>query len=139
MRLFLAAKWRVMQAKNVLQYGKLEEYLSSVSETAPGLLSYRHRAVLTLGLRAWMILELCHSQEPPNPVTILHHLDRIKPPLCKGVILCKQRIVKREEVDCKQKVSVDGPHLTIAVSDLVDVELWLGSNDSVNSRFPPVG
>ncbi|KAJ8366869.1 hypothetical protein AAFF_G00338630 [Aldrovandia affinis] len=40
-----------MQAKDFLQYGKLEEFVSSVSETASGLLSYRHRAVLTLELQ----------------------------------------------------------------------------------------
>ncbi|KAJ8366967.1 hypothetical protein AAFF_G00336360 [Aldrovandia affinis] len=84
MQLVMAAMWRVMQLKEVLHYGKLEEFVSSVSETTPGLLSYRHRAKLTLGLRARMILELCRSQEPPNPITILPHLDRIRPPLCKG-------------------------------------------------------
>lgn len=35
-----------------MHYGKLEEFVTSVSETVPGLLSYRHQAKLSVGLRA---------------------------------------------------------------------------------------
>lgn len=34
---------------------------------------------------------------------------------------------------------MDGPHSTVAVSDLVDVGLRLGMIDSINSRLPSVG
>ncbi|KAG7462139.1 hypothetical protein MATL_G00199520 [Megalops atlanticus] len=84
MRLVSAAMWKVVQRKDVLHYGKLEEFVTSVSEMVPGLLSYRHRAKLALGLRARLILELCRSQDPPDPRLILLHLDRIKPPAHRG-------------------------------------------------------
>ncbi|XP_036407627.1 TERF1-interacting nuclear factor 2 [Megalops cyprinoides] len=84
MRLVSAAMWKVVQRKDVLHYGKLEEFVTSVSEMVPGLLSYRHRAKLALGLQARLILELCRSQDPPDPRLILPHLDRIKPPAHRG-------------------------------------------------------
>lgn len=52
LRLVSAAMWKVMQQRDVMHYGKLEEFVTSVSETVPGLLSYRHQAKLSVGLRA---------------------------------------------------------------------------------------
>ncbi|KAJ8261597.1 hypothetical protein GJAV_G00156120 [Gymnothorax javanicus] len=78
MRLISAAMWRVMQQKDVLNYGKLEDFVTAVSEAVPGLLSNRHRAKLTLGLRARLILELCQRQDPLDSAVILPHLERIQ-------------------------------------------------------------
>lgn len=52
LRLVSAAMWKVMQQRDAKHYGKLEEIVMSVSETVPGLLSYRHQAKLCVGLRA---------------------------------------------------------------------------------------
>ena len=58
LRLVSAAVWKVMQQRDVMNYGKLEEFVTSVSETVPGLLSYRHQAKLTVGLWARVSLYL---------------------------------------------------------------------------------
>ncbi|KAJ8366871.1 hypothetical protein AAFF_G00338650 [Aldrovandia affinis] len=65
----LCKGWRVMQAKDFLQYGKLEEFVSSVSETASGLLSYRHRAVLTLELQRTPVLSSSRFHSRNNMAT----------------------------------------------------------------------
>ncbi|KAG9330668.1 hypothetical protein JZ751_022528 [Albula glossodonta] len=101
MRLVSAAMWQVMQRKDVLHYGKLEEFVSSISEMVPGLLSYRHRAKLTLGLQARMIMELCRTQDPPDPPSILRHLERIQTPPCQG-----ERDEKVETAACSFKLLV---------------------------------
>ncbi|XP_061109142.1 TERF1-interacting nuclear factor 2 isoform X2 [Conger conger] len=80
-RLLSAAMWCVMQRRNALHYGKLEEFVTSISEAVPGLLSDRHRAKLTLGLRARLILELCRGPDPPDSSLILPHLRRLRPPV----------------------------------------------------------
>ena len=41
-----------MKERDVMQYGTLEEFVTSSCETAPGLLTHRHQAKLGLGLRA---------------------------------------------------------------------------------------
>lgn len=52
LRLMSAAMWKVMLKRDVVYYGKLEEIVTTLCETVPGLLQYRHRARLTMGLRA---------------------------------------------------------------------------------------
>lgn len=44
--------WQVVQKGLVMHYGMLEEFVTSVTEMVPELLSYRQRAQLILGLRA---------------------------------------------------------------------------------------
>uniref|UniRef100_A0A9J8DFV5 TERF1-interacting nuclear factor 2 N-terminal domain-containing protein n=1 Tax=Cyprinus carpio carpio TaxID=630221 RepID=A0A9J8DFV5_CYPCA len=44
--------WKVMLQRDAVHYGKLEETITSLCETVPGLLHYRHHARLTIGLRA---------------------------------------------------------------------------------------
>ncbi|XP_017574230.1 TERF1-interacting nuclear factor 2 isoform X2 [Pygocentrus nattereri] len=85
LRLVSAAVWKVMQQRDVRHYGKLEEFVTSVSETVPGLLNYRHQAKLTLGLRAQLILEQLHMSQSPDPELILPQLERLRAPtLSKG-------------------------------------------------------
>lgn len=52
LHLMSAFMWQVLQQKNVIHYGKLEEFVSMVTETVPHLLNYRQRVQLILGLRA---------------------------------------------------------------------------------------
>lgn len=50
-RLVSAALWKVMKQRDVMQYGVLEEVVTSTCETVPGLLTVRHQGKLALGLR----------------------------------------------------------------------------------------
>ncbi|KAB5542136.1 hypothetical protein PHYPO_G00087950 [Pangasianodon hypophthalmus] len=78
LRLMSAFMWQVLQQKNVVHYGKLEEFVSMVTETVPHLLSYRQRVQLILGLRARMILEMLRNPDDVKLVQI--HLDRMRLP-----------------------------------------------------------
>ncbi|KAL7875767.1 hypothetical protein AOLI_G00107300 [Acnodon oligacanthus] len=85
LRLVSAAVWKVMQQRDVRHYGKLQEFVTSVSETVPGLLSYRHQAKLALGLQARLILDQLHMSQSPDPELILPQLERLRAPtLSKG-------------------------------------------------------
>ncbi|XP_022071866.1 TERF1-interacting nuclear factor 2 isoform X2 [Acanthochromis polyacanthus] len=61
-RLVSAALWKVLKQRDVMQYGVVEEFVTSACETVPGLLTVRHQGKLALGLRARLILELCSTQ-----------------------------------------------------------------------------
>ncbi|XP_036378772.1 zinc finger protein 879-like [Megalops cyprinoides] len=52
LRLFSAAMWQVVQQRDIMHYGKLEEFVTLVTEAVPELLSYRQRNQLILALRA---------------------------------------------------------------------------------------
>ncbi|XP_010862495.2 zinc finger protein 420 isoform X2 [Esox lucius] len=60
-----------------MQYGKLVEFVTMVTEMVPELLSSRQRAQLILGLRAKLVLELCRSESTADHQTIQTHLDII--------------------------------------------------------------
>ncbi|XP_072314998.1 TERF1-interacting nuclear factor 2 isoform X2 [Eucyclogobius newberryi] len=75
-RLVSAALWKVMKDRDVMQYGIVEEFVTSACDTVSGLLTLRHQAKLALGFRARLILELCNKQ--PDPKTIAVHMKRIK-------------------------------------------------------------
>ncbi|KAJ8411127.1 hypothetical protein AAFF_G00171330 [Aldrovandia affinis] len=79
LRLISAAMWQVAQRRDVMDYGKLEEFVTLVTETVPELLTYRQRAQLILGLRARLILELCRGEQPADLQTIQPKLDRMCP------------------------------------------------------------
>ncbi|KAL6118496.1 uncharacterized protein ACO6RY_03288 [Pungitius sinensis] len=77
-RLVSAALWKVMKKRDVMQYGVVEEVVTSACETVPGLLTLRHQAKLALGLRGRLILELCSSR--PEEKAIGPHLKRMRAP-----------------------------------------------------------
>ncbi|XP_044039345.1 TERF1-interacting nuclear factor 2 isoform X2 [Siniperca chuatsi] len=77
-RLVSAALWKVMKQRDVMQYGVLEDFVTSACETVPGLLTTRHQGKLALGLRGRLILELCCTQ--PDEKVIMPHLERIRAP-----------------------------------------------------------
>nr|XP_046152737.1 uncharacterized protein LOC123994244 [Oncorhynchus gorbuscha] len=72
-----AFMWQVAQQHIVKHYGKLEEFVTLVTEMVPELLSSRQRTQLLLGLRARLVLELCLSESTADLVTIQPHLDKI--------------------------------------------------------------
>ncbi|KAG7487268.1 hypothetical protein MATL_G00021370 [Megalops atlanticus] len=51
LRLFTAAMWQVVQQRDIMHYGKLEEFVTLVTEAVPELLSYRQRRHLILALQ----------------------------------------------------------------------------------------
>ncbi|KAL0985338.1 hypothetical protein UPYG_G00155670 [Umbra pygmaea] len=60
-----------------MHYGKLEEFVTLVTEIVPDLMSQRQRSQLTLGLRARLVLELCQDESSADLFTIQPHLNRI--------------------------------------------------------------
>ncbi|XP_077101562.1 uncharacterized protein LOC143752311 isoform X2 [Siphateles boraxobius] len=78
LHLMSAFMWQVLQQKSLVHYGKLEEFVSMVTETLPQVLGYRQRTQLMLGLRARMVLELCRG--PVDLRNIQAHLDKLNLP-----------------------------------------------------------
>ncbi|KPP66071.1 hypothetical protein Z043_115464 [Scleropages formosus] len=78
LRLLSAAMWQVAQRRDVLHYGKLEEFVTLVTEALPELMTYRQRSQLILGLRARLILEMCRIESPVDPQAIEPHLERMQ-------------------------------------------------------------
>ncbi|XP_035806058.1 zinc finger protein 883-like [Amphiprion ocellaris] len=76
-RLLSAFMWQVVQQHSVMQYDKLVDFISLVTEMVPELLSPSQRAQLILGLRATLVLELCRGDGVANLQTIQSHLDKI--------------------------------------------------------------
>ncbi|KAM3859018.1 uncharacterized protein ACN63O_017080 [Diretmus argenteus] len=76
-RLMSAFMWQVAQQRNVMQYDKLVEFITLVTEIVPELLSSSQRDQLILGLRARLVLELCRTDGLANLQTIQSHLDKI--------------------------------------------------------------
>ncbi|XP_041719719.2 zinc finger protein 23-like isoform X6 [Coregonus clupeaformis] len=82
LRLFSAAMWQVAQRGDIMDYGKLEEFVTFVTETVPELLSFRQRTQLIVGLRAKLVLELCRTEQTAE---LQSHLDRIHASCCAEV------------------------------------------------------
>uniref|UniRef100_I3KYY2 C2H2-type domain-containing protein n=1 Tax=Oreochromis niloticus TaxID=8128 RepID=I3KYY2_ORENI len=66
MRLISAAMWQVAQRRDVLDYEKLDEFVTLVTASVPDLLNPKQRGKLLLRLRARVILELCRNEETAN-------------------------------------------------------------------------
>lgn len=47
-----ASMWQVLKTQDIMNYWKVAEFVSVVTDMVPELLMYRHRAQLNLGLRA---------------------------------------------------------------------------------------
>ncbi|MCI4377223.1 hypothetical protein PGIGA_G00201130 [Pangasianodon gigas] len=105
LRLVSAAMWKVMQQRDVMHYGKLEEFVTSVSDTVPGLLSYRHQAKLSVGLRARLILEQLRVAQSSEPELILAQLERLRAPALPTS--------KRTRIDQKVEMAVKNFHTLV--------------------------
>ncbi|XP_020503357.2 zinc finger protein 17 isoform X1 [Labrus bergylta] len=79
LQLLSAAMWQLAKRKDVLSYEKLQEFVCTVTEAAPGLINHRQRAQLILGLRARLILELCKgsSRGSVDSQRIQSYLERL--------------------------------------------------------------
>uniref|UniRef100_A0A4W5P517 TERF1-interacting nuclear factor 2 N-terminal domain-containing protein n=1 Tax=Hucho hucho TaxID=62062 RepID=A0A4W5P517_9TELE len=79
LRLVCAALWQVIEQRNIMDYGLLEEFATTVLEIVPELMSYRERVQLLMGLRARLVLELCRcDDELCRPDTVQPHLNRMR-------------------------------------------------------------
>ncbi|KAJ7984602.1 hypothetical protein DPEC_G00356480 [Dallia pectoralis] len=78
LRLASAALWHVVQRRNKMDYGLVEEFVSSVFEMVPDLMSYRERVQLIMGLRAQLVLELFRTDHLANSEAVQSHLNRVR-------------------------------------------------------------
>ncbi|RVE56709.1 hypothetical protein OJAV_G00224270 [Oryzias javanicus] len=76
-RLMSALVWQIAQEHSVLQYDKVLDFISLVIEIVPEILNPIQKAQLIMGLRARLVLELCHVDGVTNLKTIQNHLDKI--------------------------------------------------------------
>lgn len=74
LRLTSALMWQIVQDKNVEQFGKLEEFVSVMTNLVPEILSKRQRASLIVGLRAKVCKACicCPFTERDCPYQITH-------------------------------------------------------------------
>lgn len=70
--------WQVIRQKNVKLYGRVEEFVTMVTQTVPELMSFKQTAQLLLGLRARIILDLLHKEGPPDSRAIQTLINRLK-------------------------------------------------------------
>ncbi|XP_070830573.1 TERF1-interacting nuclear factor 2-like isoform X3 [Chaetodon trifascialis] len=77
LQLVSAALWGIVKQGAVMYYGLLEEFVSTVLETVPELLTYTERVQLVMGLRAKVVLELCRNDGFASPQAVQPHLSRI--------------------------------------------------------------
>lgn len=56
--------WQVIRQKNLKLYGKVEEFVTMVTQTVPELMSFKQTAQLILGLRARV--RVVHASEKKN-------------------------------------------------------------------------
>ncbi|XP_051248765.1 zinc finger protein 239 isoform X2 [Dicentrarchus labrax] len=70
--------WQVIRQRNVKLYGKVEEFVTMVTQTVPELMSFKQTAQLLLGLRARIILDLLHKDGPPDSRAIQTLINKLK-------------------------------------------------------------
>ncbi|XP_029016606.1 zinc finger protein 54 isoform X2 [Betta splendens] len=70
--------WQVVRQRNVKQYGKVEEFVTMVTQTVPELMSFKQTAQLLLGLRARIILDLLQKKGPPDSRAIQTLINKLK-------------------------------------------------------------
>ncbi|CAG5927469.1 unnamed protein product [Menidia menidia] len=97
LQLLSAAMWHLAKQKAVLNYEKLQEFVSTVTDAVPGLINHKQRAQLILGLRARFILELCKgcARGDVDSQLILNYLAKL--PLASTNSYCVDAEVKTTE------------------------------------------
>ncbi|XP_049454417.1 zinc finger protein ZFMSA12A-like isoform X2 [Epinephelus fuscoguttatus] len=63
LRMMSAVMWKVVRLRNIVHYGKVEEFVSLITEAIPDILTDRQMRLLTLGLRAKMMLQMLSSEQ----------------------------------------------------------------------------
>uniref|UniRef100_A0AAY5K1G7 C2H2-type domain-containing protein n=1 Tax=Esox lucius TaxID=8010 RepID=A0AAY5K1G7_ESOLU len=98
LRLVSAALWQVVQRRDIMDYGLVEEFVSTVFQVVPDLMSYRERVQLIMGLRAQLVLELFCKGDLAEPDTVQPHLNR----LSSGIITLRENEVPDPEVEVSE-------------------------------------
>ncbi|KAL0962986.1 hypothetical protein UPYG_G00348030 [Umbra pygmaea] len=74
LRLMSAFMWQVSQQRAIKHYGKLEEFVTVVTQTVPELMTDRQRTLLILGLRARVTLGRFPVEHPVSLRTLLYRV-----------------------------------------------------------------
>uniref|UniRef100_A0A674AMA0 Uncharacterized LOC115163420 n=1 Tax=Salmo trutta TaxID=8032 RepID=A0A674AMA0_SALTR len=98
LRLVSAALWQVVQRRDIMDYGLVEEFVTTVLEVVPDLMSYRERVQLIMGLRAQLVLELCRTDHLADSETIQPHLNRLR----SCVITHREKEIPDPEVEASE-------------------------------------
>ncbi|XP_076600193.1 uncharacterized protein LOC143328769 isoform X1 [Chaetodon auriga] len=109
LQLVSAALWGIVKQGAVMYYGLLEEFVSTVLETVPELLTYTERVQLVMGLRAKVVLELCRNDGFASPQAIQPHLSRIN-----------AYIMNQDKETCSSEVKASVANFLELVHTLVD-------------------
>ncbi|KAJ8007493.1 hypothetical protein DPEC_G00118070 [Dallia pectoralis] len=78
LRLVSAALWQVVMRRRVSGYGVVEEFVTTVFDTVPDMMTSREKVQLIMGLRAQLVLEWCRSDHQQDPDSIQQHLNKLK-------------------------------------------------------------
>ncbi|XP_039999616.1 zinc finger protein 585A-like [Xiphias gladius] len=108
-QLVSAALWEIVKQGAVMYYGLLEEFITSVLETVPELLTYSEEVQLVVGLRARVVLELCRSDDFTSPQAVQLHLSRLN-----------TYITKQDEETSSTEVKASVTNFLKLVQTLVD-------------------
>ncbi|XP_034529004.1 zinc finger protein 420-like isoform X2 [Notolabrus celidotus] len=78
LQLMAASMMQVLKKGDAMNYWKVAEFVSLVTDMVPELLMHKHKTQLLLGLRSRYIVELCRGDQHEGPELIRSHLDKIK-------------------------------------------------------------
>ncbi|XP_055007679.1 zinc finger and SCAN domain-containing protein 12-like isoform X2 [Boleophthalmus pectinirostris] len=78
LQLMSAALWGIVQHRAVRHYGLLEDFITALHDTIPGVLTQRERVHISLGLRAKVVLEMCNSDDLCYRQNLEPHLKKME-------------------------------------------------------------
>lgn len=85
-----AVMWEVVRQRNIKHYGKLEEFVSMVTDAVPELMSKREGRLLSLGLRARVSGLKCCVYKVNEENTQKHQITSCRQPSnCCGLNILK--------------------------------------------------
>ncbi|XP_033505947.2 uncharacterized protein LOC117271711 isoform X1 [Epinephelus lanceolatus] len=85
LRMMSAVMWKVVRLRNIVHYGKVEEFVSLITEAIPDILTDRQMRLLTLGLRAKMMLQMLSSEQSEDLRDVKTCLNSLLPSSSKQV------------------------------------------------------
>nr|XP_033505974.1 zinc finger protein ZFMSA12A-like [Epinephelus lanceolatus] len=85
LRMMSAVMWKVVRLRNIVHYGKVEEFMSLITEAIPDILTDRQMRLLTLGLRAKMMLQMLSSDQSEDLRGVKSCLNSLLPSSSKQV------------------------------------------------------
>ncbi|XP_059200682.1 zinc finger protein ZFMSA12A-like [Centropristis striata] len=83
LRVMTALMWKVVRQRNMVHYGKVEEFVSMVTEAVPDVMTERQMGLLTLGLRSKMIFHMLSCEPPEDLRGLRTSLKSLQPSSCR--------------------------------------------------------